>query len=211
MTGPAALRRAAYADQTAAGPSFLAADTFTRANAATLGTSSSGHLWDEYGTAWAVDGNRARPPVFAGYRLAAMNAGAADVDIVVNVTPAVFAASVPDLGISARAIDINNFLLFDVVYETDHWLCRVFKREGGAFSGITTLVNPVPSMSSSSTAPFVARLVAKGAGGEAFLNGVSVGTWSGLASPFLTPTWHGLAANDANGSGFEDITISAAP
>jgi hypothetical protein len=208
VTGLAALRRAAYADQGAGGATPLAYDDFARADAATLGTSTDGHLWDEYGTAWSISGGRARPPVGAGYRIAAMNAGAADVDITASVLPSAFSLSSPDFGLVARSIDINNFVFFDVVWAVDHWLCRVFQRVGGTFTGITSQVNPVPGMGDNDD-PFTARLVAVGDSGEAFLNGASVGTWSGLNATLLAPTWHGLAANDSSGSGFADITVNA--
>lgn len=188
----------------AAGP--LAADTFTRANAAALGTSSSGHAWDEHGTAWSIVSNQAKPPN-ATYAIATLDAGDADVSVTATVDPK---NSDPDLGLVARVVDGNNFLFADVVWETDHWLCRAFQRVAGAFTGLTSLVNPVVVLGSDHTTPFEVTMTVAGSAGEVFISDVSQGTWSSIDASLVTPTDHGLVGNQVVVATFEDITIEAA-
>jgi hypothetical protein len=176
------------------GGAALPSDDFNRADGA-LGTSSSGHAWTHSG--WTVASNKCKPPTSGGLVYATVDAGVANVTVAVTVDPAV----APDLGLVARYI----------VYETDHWLCRVFQKVGGgSFAGLTTLVNPIVTLGSDNDTPFTAALTVSGSGGEAFINGVSQGTFTGVDSGLLSATSHGLAANDIVSSTFDNFAITAA-
>lgn len=204
------LRRGVLADAVVTGPTILASDTFNRADGA-IGTSSSGHTWTELGssTGWTVASNQARPPT-SGYDIAVLNAGDADVEVQVTVDPK---NSTPDLGPVCKVSDADNLIWYDVVYDTDHWLCRVFQRVAGSFSGngLTTLVNPVVTLGSDKTTPFEVRLQSVGQAGEVWINDVSQGTWSSLIDTgILSATSHGLAGNAVLTAAYDDLTITAA-
>lgn len=185
------------------GPTTYAADNFNRADAATLGTSSSGHTWDEHGNAWSIDTNRARPPGGGPFKLATLDAGHADVAVEVTIIP-----NAGDLGLVARVVDTGNHVLFNLSWD-GRWLCKVFyKVGGGGYTGLTSLVDPVPQLSDSTT-QFTARLELTGDAGEAFIEGASQGTWTGLDSGLLSATSHGLAGNDAHVVRFDDLAITS--
>jgi hypothetical protein len=175
----------------AAGGGGLPADDFNRANAASLGTSSSGHTWVSLGAPFTIAGNAAHPPSgLADYTIDYIDAGEADVTIEVTIT------ATPGLdfdgGIAGRVVDINNFVFFDISRTGSTFLTRTFQRVGGSFSGLTSLVNPVAGTPSD---PKVVRLVLSGSGGESFIDGVSVGSFSGLNAALVTPTKHGFVSN----------------
>jgi hypothetical protein len=196
------LRRGAIADAYTSAVS-LPSDNFNRADAATLGTSSSGHTWDEHGTAWSIASNRCVPPSSGGYRFVTLPAGQADVTVTATINP----AASPDLGLCARVVDTNNLVFFDLDWVTDHWICRVFQRLGGSFTGLTSLVDPVAGLADNTT-PFTAALTVTGATGGATINGASQGTWTGLDSSLLTATAHGLVGNDITASTFDNFAIT---
>lgn len=183
----------------------LPSDDFNRANAASLGTSSSGHVWDEHGTAWSIASNRCVPPSSGGYKFATLDAGEADVTVAATINP----SGAPDLGLCARFVDASNLVFFDVVWETDHWICRVFQRLAGSFTGLTALVNPVVTLGADNTTPFTASVELAGDAGEAFINGVSQGTWTGLDGSLLSATDHGLVGNDVVASTFDNFAVTA--
>lgn len=200
-------RRGAVADAwTAPGGGPLAVDTFNRADAATLGTSSSGHVWSEHGTAWSIASNRAHPPLLSPYTIVSLDAGDADVEIEVTVHPVADC----DLGLAARCVDANNFIFLDVSRSGDHYVSRTFQRVSGSFSGLTSLVDPVTSIAVV-TDPFTLRLAVNGSSGESWINDVSMGTWSSIDASLVTPTRHGLATGTtSNDNAFDDLTITAA-
>lgn len=185
-------------------PPSLPSDDFNRANAASLGTSSSGHVWDEHGTAWSINANRCVPPLISDYKVVTLDADQADVTITATVIP----AGTPDLGLCARVVDANNLVFFDIVEVGGHWICRVFQRLGGSFTGLTSLVDPVTELVDNTT-PFTATLTVTGDAGEAFINGVSQGTWTGLDSSLLSATSHGLVGNEVQLATFDDLAITA--
>lgn len=182
----------------------LPSDNFNRADAATLGTSSSGHVWNEYGTAWSIASNRCVPPSTGGYKFATLDASTPDVTVTATINP----AASPDLGLAARVVDVSNLVFFDIVWVSDHWICRVFQRVAGSFTGITALVNPVAGLADNTT-PFTAALTVDADAGEAFINGASQGTWSGLDSSLLTATAHGLGGNEVVSSTFDSFSTTA--
>jgi hypothetical protein len=214
VTGVAALRRAAYADQVVTGPGFLVSDTFTRANGAGLGNADTGQAWNENGTAWIINANAAHPPNVVGFRFATINPAAADVDIRVTIDPS--NAGGIDLGVIARWADANNHILFNITQSAGVWLCRAFEKVGGGgYSGVTTLQNPVPGLGAADYSPFRARIRTAGTAGEVFLTSqadlntwVSMGTWTINAA--LTGTVAGFAGSDSNANAFDDLTIAAA-
>lgn len=184
-------------------PATLPSDNFNRADAATLGTSSSGDTWDEHGTVWSIASNRARPPSGGSYVFATLDAGVADVTVEATVIP----GGTPDIGLCARVVDSNNLVFFDFSWNSDHYECRVFQRVGGSFTGITSFVSNVTAVPNN-TDPYTLTLTCTGAAGEAFANGVSQGTWTGLDSSLLTATSHGLASKDSHPVAFDDFSIT---
>ena len=199
-------RGVAPATTVAAASGPLAADTFTRANAAALGTSPAGHVWDEHGTAWTIVSNKAHPPNVVGYTVATLDAGATAVTVTVTVTPDADC----DLGLAARVVDTSNFVFLDISRSGDHYVSRTFQRVAGSFAGLTTLVDPVTSISDVA-APFTLTLTVNGQAGESLVNDVSMGTWSSLDSGLLAATTHGLAVGATNvNNAFDDLTIEAA-
>lgn len=186
------------------GPTVLASDNFNRANAGSLGTSSSGHAWTDSGGTWTLSGNTAHGPALSGgnYALSSVNAGAADVDITVTVA----LSGGVDVGIAARVIDSDTFIYMDFTESGADFITRTFQRVGGSFTGLTSLVGPF-----SATSPITLRLVCVGSSGEAFVQGASVGTWSSLHASLVTPTKHGLAiGSNSSANAYDNFSVAAA-
>lgn len=183
----------------------LPADNFNRADAASLGTSSSGHVWDEHGTAWSIVGNQCRPPAVAAYDFATLDAGKADVTVTVTVDPR---GNGRDMGPVARVVDTNNLVFFDCTWVTDHWVCRAFERVGGSFTGLTALVDPVTVLGSDQTTPFSMVLTVSGSSGSVSINSASQGTWSSLDPSLLSATKHGLGGNNAFDAAFDNLVMT---
>jgi hypothetical protein len=182
----------------------LPSDTFNRADGA-LGTSSSGHAWTH--TGWTVGTNQCVPPNSGGASFATVDAGAANVTVAATLDPALS----PDWGLVVRYVDAGNLILFDIVHEVDHWICRVFQKvAGGAFTGLTTLVNPVVTLGADHDTPFTAAITVTGDAGEAFINGISQGAFSAVDAALLSATSHGLYGNDVAASRFDNFVITAA-
>lgn len=216
----AALRRAAYADQTATGPAYLGHDTFTRADGA-LGTAETGGPWTAVAGTWTVLGNQARAGGGTGdYDVATLNVGTAAVDLRATVDPA--NGETNDMGPVARVVDSTHYIILDLTYQAPVWLCRIFQRLGGAFIGLTALVNPIAQLGGDNNTPFRVRLVVGGSygldGGEGFIAApadlntwISVGSWSNADVQFRTATAHGIAAKETPGSRWDNVEIFAAP
>lgn len=83
----------------------LAADTFNRADAATLGTSSSGHAWVVHAGSVGVRGQQAAPG--PGYALASLPAGATE-----HVTAVTVARTGPEFWLLVRFQDKDNYWRF---------------------------------------------------------------------------------------------------
>ena len=203
------LRAAAGGEGASGGVSLLtASDSFDRADGP-IGTADSGHTWVEsgVGSGWTVASNTAKPPSDAGWSWATLDLGAADADISVEMNGN--GGGAPDLGIAAKVQDASNLILFDVVFVTDHWICRVFQRVAGSFNGLTALVDPVPGVTNTNAAVFTIRLVTNGAAGEAFIAGTSMGTWSALSdNGILAETAHGLGGTSVTFATFDDFTMT---
>lgn len=185
-----------------------AADTFTRADGA-IGTSSSGHVWEQFGTTgWTVASNTADPPS-GGFAIATLPLGAADVDLTVTLNPNFQS---PDWGPVVKLADVDNLIWLDIVFETDHWLCRPFQRVGGSFTGnaLADVVDPIVTLGADKVTPFTARIRSVGQTGQVWINGASQCTWSALIDTgILTATKHGLAANDAPATAtFDSLTMT---
>lgn len=188
----------------------LAADTFNRADAATLGTSSSGHTWTVHtADTWSIASNVAQPPSIGGYSVASLDAGAADADITVTIQPG--AAGGVDIGLAARVVDNDNFVFLDVSKSGANYVTRTFQRVSGSFTGLTTLLGPPLTGVSGQPATFTLRLVVTGSTGESFVQGTSVGTFSGINAGLLSATRHGLVVGASSGGvRYEDFGINAA-
>lgn len=192
----------------------VASDDFSRADAATLGTSDSGDTWVEDPSPWSIASNVAHGPALSGYRWAVIDVGEADAEVTLTMIPSPSASN--DCAVIVRYGDSGNHILFNVVCIAGAWLCRVFQKVGGGgYTGLTTLQNPPTMLGNSNFNPFRARLVCTGTDGEAFLTDqtdlntfISVGTWSG-ADAGLTATRHGMAASDSSLSGFDGFSIDA--
>lgn len=187
-----------------------ASDTFDRANASTLGTSSSGHTWSTTAGTWTIASNKGHPPL----GLSAYTAATLDDGVTANATIQVTLTSGSGLdfdgGPIGHFIDINNFVFMDISRTgSTQYLTRTFQRVGGSFTGLTTLVNPVSGITQGT--PFVAKLVLSGSGGESFINGVSMGTFSGVDGSLLSSTRHGVVFSASDGTtaiDMEDFSIS---
>lgn len=193
------------------GPTLLFGDNFNRADAATLGAS-----WNEHGDAWSVASNAAHPPALSGFRFVSHDVAANGMDIRVKISTN--PASANDLALLARYIDSGNHILFNVVMQGGVHLCRVFEKTGGGgYSGLTSLISPVPWLTNNDHTPFYARIVVGGSyganNGEAFLTDqsdyntwISVGTFTSNVA-LNGGTEGGLAAGDSAASAFDDFEI----
>lgn len=205
-----ALRRAIVADAYAAAAAGGVTDTFNRADAATLGTSTSGHLWTVTAGTWTIASNVGHPPLsLAAYTAATVDDGVT-ADAVIEVTLNSPSGLDFDGGPIGHFVDINNFVFMDIsrTGATDY-LTRTFQRVGGTFTGLTSLVNPVPGIAQGT--PYTARLELSGSGGESFINGVSVGAFSGVDGSLLTSTRHGVvfsATDSTIRADIEDFSIT---
>lgn len=191
----------------------LVADDFNRADAATLNTSSSGHVWAQLTDNWSIASNVAHPPnVAGGNRYATLNAGQQDVTVDVTIIPESGVSN--DCGMTARFLDADHHIFFTVVNVGGDWLTRVFQNSGSGYSGLTSLLNPVPWLPNNDFRPFRMRLVLSGLSGEGFISTQddltdfqSVGAWSGTLDASLTHTSYGMVGNDADGTGFENFEV----
>jgi hypothetical protein len=182
----------------------LAADNFNRADAATLGTSSSGHLWTSHGTPFTLSSNAAHPPSgITDYTIDSLNGGTADVTVSCTITPRDLGHDF-DAGLAGRVVDNNNFVFLDISRSGSVLLTRTFQRVGGSFTGLTSLVNPIAAAGT----PMLVELVLSGDAGESFIDGVSMGSFSGLNGALLTPTRHGIVTSLTDPlSTFDDFNI----
>lgn len=204
------LRRGIVADAYQAAAATGVTDDFNRADAATLGTSTSGHLWSVTAGTWTIAGNKGHPPLsLAAYTAATVDDGAT-VDAVIEVTLNSLSGLDFDGGPIGHFVDINNFVFMDIsrTGATDY-LTRTFQRVGGSFTGLTSLVNPVPGITQGT--PYVARLELSGSGGESFINGSSVGSFTGVDGSLLAATRHGVvfsATDSTFAADIEDFSVS---
>lgn len=184
--------------------STLVSDAFTRAdNASSLGTADSGQVWTAHAGTWGISSNRAVPPATLG--TASVDAGATLVTVQLTGIPA--GVGNTDVGLLARFVDTSNYLFLNVSKTGSVMQARMFKRVGGTNTGITTLVNPAAP---DATNPFTMKVVFSSAtAGEAFVNGASVGTFTGLDAVLQTPTRYGLWVNGSSGNArYDDLTIT---
>lgn len=214
--GVRALRRGTVAGRSAG---LLASDSFNRADGP-LGTADIGGAWATTGT-WSIVSGQARNAGSADYDLATLNVSATAVDVRITIDPA--AGTLNDVGPAVHVIDASNFIFLDFTFTGGNtWLCKVFQRVAGAFTGLTTLVDPIPQLGADNDTPFRARLVTAGSygpdGGEAFIAApatpttwVSVGSWVNADVSLRAATSHGFAAKTTPTTRFDDITIAAAP
>lgn len=166
-------------------------------------------MWAETGTTgWAIASNAADPPNSA-VSYATLDLGAADVDMTVTLNPNFQS---PDWGVIVKHLDVNNLILFNIVYVTDHWICRVFQKVAGSFTGngLTTLVDPVVTLGSDKINPFTVRIRSVGQTGQVWINGASQGTWSSLMNTnILTATKHGLGVSDCPATAtYDSLTMT---
>lgn len=189
------------------GGGSLVSDTFNRANAASLGTSSSGAVWTVHtADTWSIVSNQADPPSIGGYSVASLDSGETDVTITVTVYPE---SGGVDIGLAARVVDNNNFVFLDVSKSGANYTTRTFKRVGGSFTGITSALGPPLSGVTAQPDPFTISMVLSGSGGESFVAGNSVGTFTGLSGPLLTATRHGIVIGPSSGGLFDTFDVSA--
>lgn len=115
----------------------VASDNFNRADGA-LGTSSGGLVWSVLDGTWGVVSNTARNVASGGsaYDVAVLNCGASLVTYTIKLTPNTGAI---DLGLAALVQDINNFVFWDLSGDgSGTGTTRLFHRNGGTFTGITS-------------------------------------------------------------------------
>jgi hypothetical protein len=200
-------RRLLLADSYQAPAVGGASDNFNRADSGTLGTSSSGHVWTNHGTpTFGIVSNAAHPPAgVSDYNIASLDGGLVNCTVQCTITAPIGLDF--DAGLAGRVVDQNNFIILDVSRSGSDLVTRVFKRVGGSFTGLTTFLNPAPGVAQGT--PFVAKLVLSGAGGEAFLNATSIGTFSGLDAVLQTPTRNGIVTSLSDTTAvFEDFSIT---
>lgn len=205
--GFASLYRAATDSPTVAGSSVstLVSDSFDRAdNASSLGSTDTGQAWTANSGTWGIGSNRAVPPNAASAN-ATVDAGALAVTVSLTCIPP--ASGNIDVAIIARYVDANNYIFLDVSKSGSVQVSRTFSRVGGANTGITSLINPAVA---DITSTFTMKLVFTSASaGESFVNGVSMGTFSGLNAALQTPTKYGMWCNSAGGCRFDTFTVTS--
>lgn len=189
----------------------LVTDDFARADGTGLGTATTGQTWAGDAASWTIVSQRAKRPSAAGYSAAVIDANATAVEVTVTVYPDTGA---DDLGLMARYVDSGNHILFDLSMSGGTWVCRAFEKVGGgSYTGVTTLVNPMPGLSASAS-PFKIRIRCLGSAGEVFATTqadlttfASMGTWT-INSGLLAGTLHGFTANDTPAAAFDDLAIN---
>ena len=143
---------------------IIAADTFDRPNAASLGTSSSGHVWTTSGGTWSISGSRA-----TGAGIAMLDSGAGDMDVSSDIT---FDAT-GVAGVVIHATDTSNRITFYVDRPaggvSTPW--TLAKHDAGSVIGYTSGTTSIPD---GATVNF--RLVSKGGVLTPYLNGVQAGS-----------------------------------
>jgi hypothetical protein len=198
------------------GPTLLAADNFNRADAASLGTSSSGHVWNENGDSWNISSNKAQPPPLSGFRYVDLDCGSVDHDVQATLYPN--SGSGIDMAIVARFAAYSDHILFNVTQVGGNWLCRAFEQANATGYGAVTPLGspPSPLPTSGRNDPFKARVKVVGNQGEVFLTTqddlntwISMGTWT-IRAELLSQTGAGLAASGSEACRFDDINIYSA-
>ena len=113
------------------GNASLVSDTFTDVNGTSLDlhtpNASPGTAWVEYSGTWEIQGNEVTQTGGAAvHRVAAIDAGASDVDVTVTFVTIVGA----DAGLVVRVTDDNNHYMLQILATT----FAFYKKEAGAFT-----------------------------------------------------------------------------
>lgn len=184
--------------QGGAGVVTLASDTFTRTNAASIGSADVGGAYTVFGGAgtWATDGTKGYLNSATNNTAAVLSLASADVTVQVTNNNAGAAGS---HGLCFRATDTSNYWQFLANGGTNFIVQRIV---AGApqVADATYAVVPVDND--------VMKVVCSGTSLTFYRNGVSLGS---LTSAFgQTATKHGLAEGTANtGVKFDDLLITA--
>jgi hypothetical protein len=179
----AARRRRRYA---ASFNNLIVSDTFTRADALTLGNTETGQAWEELNGSWGIiDGQAYLHTAAAEAKTAAVvEAGISDIRIEVDASYSVFGN---DVRLCYRATDVDNCIIVLVTNweEGNTIVLHVLKRIAGAFFTIvsnTFLVDP--------GFPWRLKVVAAGSRHTYYINDVLIAS---VLEPFnQTATKHGI-------------------
>lgn len=146
-------------------PETTITDDFTRANAATLGSSSEGWSWSEQGSGnWDLDTNAAEPQAPDSVARADSDLSSANHTVQASVTAQV-ATSNPGVLARFSASASNTYYMWRD--SNDGNVLQLFKRVTGTFTQLGANVAETPSPS------FTLKLTVSGSSVEGFLDGVS--------------------------------------
>lgn len=173
-------------------------DSFTRANAGTLGTADTGQAWTALGGTWSIASNKATNADASGTFLATLDTGFANVDVAVDVT---IKAGNSNPGLIWRSADINNHWHFTVSTS----LYRVYKRVAGTYTQMSTHAGIA-------TGTYRLRAVANGSAWAVYIDGVQVasGTDSALSSNTKCGIGSALLTSNSAGADFDNFAAIAA-
>lgn len=142
----------------------LAADTFDRADAASLGTASDGKTWTQTST-WAISGNRANG---TGNSYAFLQASATDQEVSVDI---IWTSGSIAAGVSVNASTANDRLTFYIDRANSLW--RFAKVDAGT---LTVLQSSAFTVTDGTT--YTLRCISKDSVLTYFINGSQVGTYT---------------------------------
>lgn len=172
-------------------------DTFTAANGTNLNgrtTETGSKTWTVGNGVFDINTNKVRPTTVSGSAYATLDAGAANIDMSVDVT---IGATTVD-GLLFRFVDGANYWRVDLVTGTDrlHLIRSTAGAEDGSISGAV-------SLDVGNT--YTIRVVTSGTSISAYVNGVLIASTTN--STHQTATKHGIIAGSTN-TRFDNLSIT---
>lgn len=183
-----ALRAAGGWEPPPAGP--VVSDTFSRANASTLGSAETGQAWTAHTGTWGVDTNKAKLVTQSGDSVATVDAGIADFEMTCDITKQ------GEPGIVFRTIDASNYLL---AFASGGNI-EIYQRVAGAY---TLLGSGVQAYADGATKAW--RVTGAGNVITAYIDAVQVVQVT--TSQFNTQTRYGLRQNDGTAARYDNFVV----
>lgn len=189
------------------GGTTLAADTFTRADAGSLGAAETGGAWTAPSFTYAISSGKAVAPSGGGFTIATLDLGTADMVIVVDIDCS--ANNAVDMGLVARVTDDTHLIFWDFGNTGGRsYISKLFVRNGStSFTGISSLWS-----FTASTDTWKAKLYLSGGTIQAYVDTGSGYVLLGTGTDTTGQSGHlaGFAQNGASAQPkFDNLSITA--